>query len=260
MGLNKTYSKQDTEQHNYLWIFNQDELEQRVISMQHFIATLLLTLTLYLFFLEIHQKFQTRLTTTFGMISVAFLIMLLGIIKTIKRSGFPLSVVGLTLTNSKVAIKEALIGFIPLLLLTIFLKYLSILLIPAYHNVPLFDVESDVQALNGITNVAFVLIIYVFLYVPLQELLFRGGVQGFLQILFSERKDKFIPIVVANTVFATIHLIISPLMAVIIFFPGLYWGWLFARHNNLIGVCISHALWGVSAFFILNYLDLLAIY
>jgi membrane protease YdiL (CAAX protease family) len=48
------------------------------------------------------------------------------------------------------------------------------------------------------------------------------------------------------------HLHMSFLFATLAFLPGLFWGWLFSRRRNLVGVTLSHAVVGGYVFFILG--------
>jgi len=54
------------------------------------------------------------------------------------------------------------------------------------------------------------------------------------------------------TTLAELKLQISGILGVIVFLPGLFWGWLYSRHNSLLGVSISHLLIGWSGLFLLN--------
>jgi hypothetical protein len=47
------------------------------------------------------------------------------------------------------------------------------------------------------------------------------------------------------------------LLGLIVFVPGLFWGWLYARHDTLIGVSLSHLIIGWTAIFFLNLESLL---
>ena len=58
---------------------------------------------------------------------------------------------------------------------------------------------------------------------------------------------------VSNALFSATNVhMMSGLLGVIVFIPGLFWGWLYARQGNLIGVSISHLFVGWTALFFLN--------
>lgn len=77
-----------------------------------------------------------------------------------------------------------------------------------------------------------------------QEFVVRCGIQGSLQIFYSEDRFEFPwrAVLVSNLLFAATYAHLSPLWAALVFVPGLFWGWLFARQNSLVGIAISHAL------------------
>jgi membrane protease YdiL (CAAX protease family) len=56
-----------------------------------------------------------------------------------------------------------------------------------------------------------------------------------------------IAVFISNLMFSMTHLHISTRFALLAFLPGLFWGWQYARHKNLIGISISHIVIGLSA-------------
>jgi membrane protease YdiL (CAAX protease family) len=89
-------------------------------------------------------------------------------------------------------------------------------------------------------------IIYVFILVPIQELVFRS-------ILFAEMKKINISdyrwlIAVSTVSFCFLHIIYKhPIILVITFCSGLIWGIIYNRYPNIWGVTMSHALLGSMA-------------
>jgi hypothetical protein len=243
---------QDGSHHHYLWFFNRDELEHRLYSMQIFLSTVFLLICIYIFFMHFSNVYRGNEAVTVSITLLFTLLSLTAFYFLLKKTDLSPSVIGLTLTNTRISVEEALVAAVPLLLSAIALKYIITLLLPAYHDSPIFDIQGSIEKLGGTKEYIYTMIIYVFLSIPLQELVFRGGMQGYLQILFSGRRTMWQPILIANIVFATFNLIFSPLIALVSFFPGLYWGWLFAKHNNLIGVCVSHAIFAATVFFVVG--------
>ena len=85
-------------------------------------------------------------------------------------------------------------------------------------------------------------------FAPLQELIYRGGVQGSLSHFLTGPRREWLAIVGANIIFSAAHLYVSPGLAVMAFVAGLFWGWLYARQGTLVGVSVSHVLLGFWAF------------
>ena len=91
-------------------------------------------------------------------------------------------------------------------------------------------------------------------FCPVQELIGRCGAQApiyaFLQ--GSEKQRHLISILTSNLLFAASHSHLNAAFMLVTFLPGLFWGWLFARHKSLIGVSISHIVIGGYALFALG--------
>jgi CRP-like cAMP-binding protein len=109
--------------------------------------------------------------------------------------------------------------------------------------------ELDVGTTSPAPLLEFI-VIYA-LVVPIQELCARGILQSTLErLLQGEKRRVSYSIVLANGWFAAMHCHLSPyfgFMALLLFVPGLLWGWLYARHRSLLGIWISHVLIGIWA-------------
>jgi membrane protease YdiL (CAAX protease family) len=114
--------------------------------------------------------------------------------------------------------------------------------VPAYADLPLI---APWQARSGDwldTTVAYGL--YVLLS-PMQEFVARGVIQGCLQHMLSGRHATWRAILVSNAVFSISHQHLGLGYALLVFVPGLFWGWLYQRHRSLVGVSVSHVLIGL---------------
>jgi membrane protease YdiL (CAAX protease family) len=87
---------------------------------------------------------------------------------------------------------------------------------------------------------------------PLQELIVRGGLQGPLEVFLTEKNSTIKAIIVSNLMFATVHLFLGMDIAILVFFAGLYFGWLYSRHHTLIGVILAHGILGTWATMIIG--------
>lgn len=186
--------------------------------------------------------------------SFAFLVFVLIVMK---LSRLPMSAFGLTFLGWRRALWEGffytalLCGFIA------FLKWIFVLVIPAYANSPVLSLYHHVRGTYNLhtskeTIWLASMLIYCLIVAPLQELLTRGGLQGPLEIFFTGRARKLKAILISNIIFSTAHLFISMQFAIIVFFAGVYFGWLYSRHHNLLGVTVAHALLGGWAFWVVG--------
>jgi membrane protease YdiL (CAAX protease family) len=64
---------------------------------------------------------------------------------------------------------------------------------------------------------------------------------------------RFLAILVANLVFSMTHVHLSTFFALLVFVPGLVWGWLYSRHRTLLGISVSHIVVGLVAFSIVGF-------
>jgi membrane protease YdiL (CAAX protease family) len=168
----------------------------------------------------------------------------------ILKSGYPFSFYGITLKNWKRAIIESALITIGILILSIVIKYIMIEEFPFYANRKIFD--GELWAKNfSVTAEMLVLCVYM-IFVPLQELITRGLLQGSFQEFLTGKHKILLAIFLSNLLFSVTHLHLNLTFALSVFFTGLIWGWLYSRHQTLIGVVLSHLCIGVWALFILG--------
>jgi CRP/FNR family transcriptional regulator, cyclic AMP receptor protein len=162
----------------------------------------------------------------------------------VRVSGYPASFFGVTTKNALRHAGEATLLTLPLMLLTVGLKFALIAWVPAMQGMPLFDMfaPASARSFNPWLALAYVV------FAPFQELIYRGGVQGALAHFLTGRWRDWMAIVGANVIFSAAHLYVSPGLAVVAFVAGLFWGWLYARQRALAGVSVSHVLLGFWAF------------
>lgn len=198
-------------------------------------------------------NFVTRyvsLPLTAGFALILFIMM--------RRSGYPLSLYGLTWNNWKRSICEGVLFTLPILALIFAFKWLAIDLIPEFSTYSLVVLNNEFSGAGSAQLGAVLLILSYMISVPLQEFAVRGAVQGTLQELFIGKFKTFFAIIASNLLFSASHLVLNLnltlnfIVAFVVFFLGLFWGWQFSRHRTLVGVCISHLMIGVYAFFILG--------
>jgi hypothetical protein len=120
------------------------------------------------------------------------------------------------------------------------------------ENVPLFYLGFSKQSISVLilTSLAYAV------FSPIQEFIARGGIQSAFQELLISKHKSLIAIVLANLMFSMTHLHISTVIAIVVFVPGLFWGWLYHRHKTLIGVCVSHIIVGLFAIRVVGFPDL----
>jgi membrane protease YdiL (CAAX protease family) len=257
LGIESTENFESVTDLKKLIRFYRNELGHRLLCTQVFIITIISLLCLYIVSLQfiessISQKGNAIFVTfIFTLISTVILFIALRI------TNLPPAAIGFTFTNTRIAVIEGILLTIPGILVMIIFKWILILTVPAFHHLSIFDIHADINGLGGTRHFLLALIEYPILSVTLQEIVFRSGIQGFMQYIYADNKTMVIPIVGTSIIFATMHIMMSPIAPLLIFIPSLFWGWLFAKHHNLIGVCISHSLFGIVGFFFMGIFQLI---
>jgi membrane protease YdiL (CAAX protease family) len=62
---------------------------------------------------------------------------------------------------------------------------------------------------------------------------------------FVGPNNNFLAIVLSNLLFSITHLRISLSLAIFVFFVGCVWGWLYSRHQTIVGISVSHMILGI---------------
>jgi len=222
------------------------------VVMGKLIITVIVILSVYIMVLklleELHYKFFSSTLVSAPLIAIFGVIVYWEIAKT----GYPLRFYGLTLRNWRPAVKESLLVTILMLALMVLFKWILIHTTTEYANHPLFELKM-LHPNPGITEslALFGLLIYL-IFVPLQELIVRGALQSSFQELLISPHKTLMSILLSNLLFSVTHFHISIVVGLSVFLPGLFWGWLYSRHRTLVGVSISHQIFGIWALSIIG--------
>lgn len=153
---------------------------------------------------------------------------------------------GLTLKNWRASMIEALIFSAIACLVMLIAKYIALKFYPSFSLAAMLQEDMHDIKINIFVAIA---IYSAFSFV--QEFIVRGCLQGPMSMLLMGKNIDLKAILISNLLFSSFHVVYSYPLAVLTFIPGLFWGWLYARNRNLIGVSLSHAILGTSALFLL---------
>lgn len=228
------------------------EDEKTKAHMGRFIVYVLLLVFIYVFAIQSVTILKLNVISS-SVISVPILIICcLTMFGMMKQSGYPLKTYGLNLENWKKALLESILFTVPVLIALVVIKWILIRTIPLFSDLPLFDLTP---ALNkgappiSTEMAAFFVIVYS-IFVPVQEIIYRGAMQSSLQLFLGNKTT--LAILVSNIPFCMIHFHLSLILVVTTYILGIFWGYMYARQKTLLGVCVSHFLVGLFAFFILG--------
>lgn len=236
--------------------------EKLAIAQAHerseiFVITMLVVLCAYVFVLQVagqllHGRFSTSWLSIPG-----FIVFFLLFFRAARRSGEPIAAYGVTWRGWRRSLAEGLLASLPLFALCIVAKWLLVQWMPAMRGEPVFALPGNLH--TGTAAMAIEAAAYL-VFSPFQEFIVRGAMQGSLENFLTGPRRVLKAILVANLMYAMLHLYMSVIFSLMVFIPGLLWGWLYARHRTLVGVTVSHALCGLFCFFVVGFDTLILIY
>jgi CRP-like cAMP-binding protein len=225
--------------------------EVRRLAMGQFLVNVLILLCVYVILLSALPEVSSRLPKSTSYVSIPLqLLFAIGSVSFIRGTGYPLHLFGLSFRNAIGSVLEAVVLTVPFLAVVTGIKWLVIHTVPAYEGARLFE-YPDVLARLKDPAIRPLLGVYALSSV-VQELIVRSAVQSSLAMFLSGPRSRQQAILLSALLFSVTHLHMSPLLAALAFVPGVFWGYLFARRPNLLGVSLSHTVVGVYVFFVLG--------
>lgn len=233
----------------------ENEVKALRIELQHslqkskanlFFSYVICLLCVYNLTLQITSNFASDVNRT-SVVS-AMIVIIFGVVLYLmtRQSKLPSKNYGLTTRNWKPALKESVMWSVLIVTVMVMTKWILIENVDKYQNLPLFDFDLDKKYLG------FNFLLYG-LHCPIQEFVARGVLQSSLARFFTGKNVTLRAILVSNALFSATHIhVMGGFLGIIVFVPGLFWGWLYSRHGNLIGVAASHIIIGWTALFFLN--------
>lgn len=217
-------------------------------TMGQFTFLLIIAYTLYTWVLGTAVEVKHVLGRS-EMITVPFVIACTSILLYFMRvSRYPARFFGLTLEHAGRDVAEALLWTLPMMAGTLLLKWWLVENVAAMQGQPLLQMfgtpppGTAPYAFNPWMTLAYLV------FVPFQELIYRGGLQGSLAHFLTGPRRTMMAIVGSNVIFSAAHLYVSIGLSVTAFVAGLFWGWLYSRQHGLAGVSASHVVLGFFAF------------
>jgi membrane protease YdiL (CAAX protease family) len=235
-----------------------DELDKTsvIAKIGRFICYVLLLISFYMLalsgFVSLVSNPYTNLFASTSVISIfsAVLVVMM------KHNQYSLRDCGVTLIGWRKSIAEA-VGFtcIFLAFITLF-KWSLIHATDRFNHFSMFDLQAIVP-FEKIDSSEFAIIytsavIIYALCATLQEFISRGILQSSLMDFLQGKYKNSLSIVVTSGVFSAMHIHISAVLALVVFIPSVFWGWLYVRQKTLLGPIISHVMVGWWALFILG--------
>lgn len=204
-------------------------------------ANLVFMLFFYISALDLLRRFADAGISTTMTTSVMILFMALLSAWIIRNSRFPLHTFGLTMARWRWVLGDALVWTLVFCAVATIAKWVAVTTVDAYGELSVIDPWVSPRGLSA-TLVVYAL--YVVLS-PVQEFIARGMLQGSLQKLLAGRNVTLKAVILSNAVFSISHQHLGVGYALIVFLPGLFWGWMYHRQGSLLGVSLSHIIIGI---------------
>jgi CRP-like cAMP-binding protein len=224
------------------------EQERTRIAMGKFTFMLIVTYSLYTWVLGTATQVKQALGRS-ELVTLPAVIVTLGLLGWFMRSsGYPAVFFGLTLKRFWRHVGEALALTVPLMAGTLALKWWLVHHVDSMIGRPIVQMGSPPMPDLPASEFNLWLTLAYVIFVPLQELIYRGGLQSALEHFLTGRWRRWAAIFGSNIIFSAAHLYISPGLSVSAFVAGVFWGWLYSRQRALAGVSASHMVLGFFAF------------
>ena len=223
------------------WLRERMEEYRLRVAFGALFTNVMVMLFLYISALGLLRQFSASGGSSTLTTSALLVLMAVGSAWIMKTSGLPPSSFGLTLQAWPRVIIESLIVSAMFCAVMTIAKLALLHWEPHYAHLSLFKpwISPD-----GIAATVLAYSLYTILS-PLQEFVARGMLQGSLQRMLTGRHAGWRAIVVANAIFSISHQHLGLAYALVVFTPGLFWGWLYRRQGSLLGVSVSHVLIGL---------------
>lgn len=223
-----------------------DETKLRLAAGQFLVWTIVV-MCLYTLSLGLTLSMTDNLVTASLCTNGVILLTAFGTWRMVSTSPYSKAHFGLVIRSTWVReIGVALVWTVGMLAITVLLKLLLIALVPKFADVPLVD--SPFFDARPVATADIVFTLTYILLAPVQEMIARGLMQSSIEsFLDKTRNHVVVAIVLSNLMFATNHAHLSLWFAVGAFVTGIAWGFLYARQRSLVGVAVSHALYGAIA-------------
>ncbi len=165
----------------------------------------------------------------------------------LKTNGRLLSNHGLTLKNTQQSLVDLFLFGAPMIIVLIALKYiLTILPSSIYYKQPIFSLSFS-------PTYTIVACVFYFTSCLMQEYITRACLQTTLaNILKPLGGNVWQALLIANLFFIIMHLHFSTLYACAAGVLGLFWGYMYLRTHNLIGVTLHHTIVSSIPFFLMD--------
>ena len=229
------------------------DADKKARFLARFFPRVITLICLYQFVIEFISRPHSH--DSYTTLATGFLLLLFSLIffYYALKSGLPWSFFGFQAPHLKRDLKEAIIWSIYLCLFFLLGKFFLIHCIGLFSDLNLFGTHRA----SSLHVVCLHAVSYAVL-TGLQTFIIQGFIQSSLFALDRDQLSKYQAILITMLIFAIIHIDLNIAYALIVIIPGMLWAVLYTRNRSLVGVYLSHAIFGVFAIYFLGAEEVLA--
>lgn len=224
----------------------------RLLSALTMVGRTLVALSLYVFLLPLATWLKPVLPSD-SLISFGVIIGL-GLMTWSyqRKSGLPSGDFGLSFARWPRQIARGAMWTAPWLALALAGKWIWVEVSP--DHIRLFEPERAMNSVQGMHWGWWTLFALGYAGLSFAQEYVRAVVQGALALFYRtvREREKWRALLIANLVFAILHVHLSATFALLSFLAGLLWGWIFQRERSYLAAATSHALCGVWVVFVVG--------
>lgn len=234
---------------------SQRELEQTRVVIRLFVVFMCFVMVSYTFALPIAAKVLPAGLTSSVLTFPLTLLWFCAAWLLMRRSELPLAFFGVTTRGAWSSMPQTLVWTLAGCAGATLLKLVLIATDQAFAHERLFNLAGilNPHPTSPEFRLALLLAAVYAVTAPLQEFIVRSGLQTALERCLAGPAAGVQSIVLSNALFASAHVHLSLNFALVAFFAGLFWGALFARQRQLVGVSVCHLLVGWFAFLVIGF-------
>lgn len=226
--------------------------QQQLLASLMMVGRILVTVSLYVFLLPLAERLKHVLPSD-SIISFGFIILLTGMTWAFQRATpLPQSAYGLVFRDWRRQVWRGLLWSLPVMAAVLLIKWGWLQAHPGAGR--LFEPERALAANPSMQWDQWLLFLGIYAVLSFAQEYVRAVTQGGLAFFYrtAGQADRWRALLIANIIFAILHVHLSPVFAVLAFSGGLLWGWVFQREGSYLAAAVSHLAIGTWVVFIVG--------
>jgi CRP-like cAMP-binding protein len=226
---------------------------RRQLAAADFLTKSLVLLSTYMLIMPFAGKVNTLIGSTSAFSTLAILMFFAATYEFLRSSGVSPAAYGMGLDGLGDKLRVGVLWSLPFIGFLVALKYFGSLLAPGIIHV--VEPNNRQNLVETDSWLVFFAVVAIYVLLTFAQEFIRCSVQSSLD-LFRESDDTIRrgsgAMLVANVVFAALHIHLGPMFSLGAFITGLFWGWMYMRTGSYWASSFSHVLVGTIGIFVLG--------